>query len=246
VLINRNKKSEIILLSEGYVLKKYLTDDAEERILQDQSSLLLLMDKFDHIIYDGWEVRTLKLFWVGTDQKSIGLEYVKGSTIANLPENDLYIAERLYGIWLGHYELSVMGDSEYGPLYTDLSLHNAIMDYENKQFVVIDPGKHFGRMGYIYEDMIQHSYSIFVHCIRHYLNPFRYLNQFIDSFHSTRSKNFKIPRYYFSIFRDTKSRLILRMKKPRSLISYIGGLLLVCPIYFIYIPLYMTYKNLLR
>jgi len=243
MIINKNNKSIVTLSSDGYIEKKYITNDAEERVIQDQNTLLYLMDRFGSIHYNDWKIRVVRLKWIAIDKKSIGLEYVKGTPLAKLKPENLLHAEFLYGIWLGNYKNTILSNPGKGLLYTDLSLHNALYDIMNKEFVVIDPGKHYGRSGYIYEDIIQHVYSISAHCMRNFLNPFKYIEKFIDGYLTQDRGRIEFKIYYYSIIRDSVARICIIKKNYKSLLKYITGLFILFPMYAIYTPFILYLKN---
>ena len=104
-ILFRNKNTEITLLPTGEVEKKYLR---RRGVGRDQRNLTYLMEHFGSVFYNGWEIRTLRILWVALDKKSIGIEYIRGVPIVELNKNELKIAEYLAGVWLSHYQNSIM------------------------------------------------------------------------------------------------------------------------------------------
>jgi hypothetical protein len=238
IILFRNQKSEIILLPTGEVEKKYLKGS----VVRDQRNITYLMQHFYPFVYNGWEIRTINIIWCAIDKKSIGIEYIPGIPIVKLKVNALKEAEYLAGIWLFHYQKTIMNNKDYGPLYGDFNLTNCIVDSDRKRFIVIDPGRLFGRQGSIFINIFEHIYSIFACSIKNRYNPLFLVKPFLKGFLSLRREKIYLANIY-KAFYPTKKQMFQDIFKhhPYKSIVFLCVTLMLIPIYLLYVPLYLRF-----
>lgn len=225
------------------VRKRYLTEDAKQRAVHEARALKFLEKKFGRITAEGWTYKTARLLRAEPDREAIVLEYATGTVLADLPVRSMPDAAFHTGLWVGLYQQRVMNKSDEGLPYTDCSMYNMSVDFDTRTFTVFDPGKAWGRPGWIYEDLASFVISILSVCTRRRLSPFKLLHQFFRGYASVADNQFRLLQYYRGVMRQIgrKDRAVrdARMRWP-----YRIGTLFMAPVYFIYLPLYLQVKHL--
>lgn len=159
-LIKRTNKAELWRLDDNLVVKRYFVENSVERVLHDQRSLLYIEEAFGEVDYQGWSYRSVKLLCLGIDRKSVGLEFVSGNVLVDVPKARMKEAEYHCGVLLAQYHNKVLGASNEGLIYTDFCVQNIVIDFPGQSITVIDPGMAWGRLGNVHEDLVQHINSV--------------------------------------------------------------------------------------
>lgn len=228
-------KSEVVV-HEECVVKRYRTADSRDRIAQDQESLTRLCEEVPPLVIGRWRACTVRPLWVALDGHSFGMERVRGSLLAELDSATLRQAEFLYGAWVAHFHQHMHGDQARGPLFTDVSLHNAILDDTTCRLVILDPGKQFGRNGSIYEDVVQHILTVGVMCLKRFSSPFPYVREFLAGYR-TGNRTFSFGEYARGLARAHLHAAVgLARTRPVRLPVLVMTALALMPLYVAYVP----------
>ena len=242
-LIERTNKAEIYRLPDGSVSQRYITENAAERCRQDWQSLRYLQENLPEMHHQGWSYRTVRSLWVDAEQGSLGMEYVTGSPVSQHPRSMVKEAEFHCGIWLGWYHREVLNGTLEGLIYTDFNVHNIIIDFERKSVVALDPGGYWGRVGYAYEDLVQHIHSVSsVMVFRGKACPSA-IASFLQGY--ARASNIKpnLAIYYRSLYREARRQFRDNRRKSFTKAVLVLGLgVVLSPLYLIVVPSYLLLK----
>lgn len=263
-LIARNKKCEVTL-QDNVVVKRFLQHfspldtvnyegkDAKCRARWEQDALLVLQTKFGVNTYQGWLYKTVELLGVGIDRESLYLEYAKGQTIAEMNKEDMLLAEYHAGVWLALYHQKMNIAKDQAMLYTDYTVYNILVDFENRTLVCIDPGYFWGRHGFYYEEVIHHIHGILALSFRKKRVPLRAVHQFLKGYAALNPFP-GVGCYYTLLIREFKRldwELGLRGETPdrgswifvskRRWLFRMLSIILI-PFYFAYLPVYLSWR----
>lgn len=235
-LIITTNKSEVTI-SNGEVIKRYLTADFRDRVDQDQQALSFLNENLTPTTWNDWTIRTARPLWVAIDRSRYAMEYARGRVLAELSPHELVEGELLYGYWVADYRAKLLDRDGYGPIFTDASLHNAVIDFERRKLIVIDPGSFWGRKGYVYEEIVQHLYSILGTCVRNKRNPLTFIRSFVSGY-SRFGHSFNMRHYLLSFFREIRAKTAsFRHRQSRSEVwLFLLSVVVFSPVYLIYVP----------
>lgn len=215
-LITRTDKADLYRLPGDRVLKRYFTSNAVERVKQDQYSMSHINGAFAEARHDGWSYRPVKLLWLSLDRRSICMELASGQKVLSVPSSRLNDAEYHCGIWLAHYHNAVLNGKSRGLIYTDLGVHNVLIDFDRKSVTAIDPGMRWGETGYAYEDLVQHVDSLLTVMVLKRKAPFSAIISFLKGYSEASKAKPSLRVYYKGLVRElvrqtrdyaTKSRL---------------------------------------
>lgn len=206
-LIKRTNKAELLRLPDGSILKRYFTNNAVDRVMQDQRSLQYIHENFGQVCYNGWGYRVVKPLWVSTDRKSLCLEFVSGYVLSEIPRSKAKEAEYHCGVWMALYHNKVLDGNIEGLIYTDFGVHNIIIDFDQKRVTAIDPGAIWGRSAYVYEDLIIHVYSVLVVLVAKRRAPFSAVISFLAGYTSVNKAKLNLYIYFKSLCREFRRRL---------------------------------------
>ena len=102
--------------------------------------IISITGAFAETRHDGWSYRPVKLLWLSLDRRAICMELAFGHEVLSVPGSRLNDAEYHCGIWLAHYHNAVLNGKSRGLIYTDLGVHNVLIDFDRKSVTAIDPG----------------------------------------------------------------------------------------------------------
>jgi hypothetical protein len=244
-LIKRTNKAELLCLPDGSLLKRYFTKNAVDRVMHDQRGLLYIQENFGEVYHRGWLYRIVKPLWVATDGKSFCMEFAPGCELAELPKSRMKEAEYHSGVWMALYHNRVLNGNKEGLIYTDFCVHNILLDFEQKRMTAIDPGMTWGRLGYAYEDLWIHIYSVLVVLVVRGKAPFSALISCLKGYALVREAKLDLASYFKSIFRDLR-RQFLKYATNANYLKCLSFLLLVSflfPFYLFLIPGYLYLKQ---
>jgi hypothetical protein len=236
-LIKRTNKAELFRLPDGSIVKHYITPDGSARVQYDQRSLLTLQSAFGIQQHQGWIYRVVKPLWFSVERALVCMDLVPGRTISELPKAHWRESEYQAGVWLALYHNRLLDDEFLGPLYTDFTVHNVLVDTEQKSVTAIDPGMNWSRHGSGYEDIIKHLHSIIVGLIMRQRASLLTLHCFLKGYaHTTRHR----PRcwaYYRSLLREAcrQQRDYAKYSKLRW-VFFPLVMLSLSPLYLAYVP----------
>ena len=239
-LIEYTNKASLHRLSEDMVLKRYITEDAIERVIQDQRSLLQIQECFGAAHYKGWKYRIVKLLWLSLDQRALGMEFVSGRPLSKTDRSNMQEAELHCGIWLGLYHNKMLDGQTQGLIYTDFIVHNIILDFDKRSVTVIDPGMAWGRQGYIYEDLLQHITSMLLVLVIRRKSSFSAVGRFLDGYMQVANAKLNLVHYYGGLLRELRRQfLAYNAKSRKKSLFFLMISCLMLPIYVIFIPAFL-------
>lgn len=219
------------------VAKRYRTQDAADRVRQDQQSLGQMWLAFGQSRVSGWLYTVAKPIRADYTTNTIWLEKAPGQTIFMLPEHQAVIAEYHVGVWLATYHNRVFGDSVEGQIFADTNVSNILIDPVGMTIVGLDPGSGWGRKGYRYEDIIRHIYSLIVQLRYHRRKTLPAVRAFLQGYISTASGTLDEKAYVISLGREiTRQWARYGEKSKRKQLAFIAGGVLLAPLFTIYVP----------
>lgn len=207
-LIKRTNKAELWRLPDDVVVKRYFTMNAFERVLQDQRSLLHIEKVFGEVSYQAWSYSCAKLLWLGLDRKSVGLEFVTGHVLVDVAKSRMREAEYHCGILMAQYHNKVLGDCNEGLIFTDFVAQNIIIDFPRQRVTVIDPGMTWGRLGNVYEDLVQHINSMLMVMVSRRKASLSDIVGFLDGFKTARKVEPELFGYYRGLARELRRQFL--------------------------------------
>lgn len=191
-------------MPDGSVLKRYTTGNAEERIVQDRRSLVGIAERFREVHRHGWRYRVVRFLRTGDDERTFYMEFAPGQSVARTPRSQLRTAEFHCGIWLALYHNTMLDDMHEGLIFSDVGVHNLLVDPGQKVVTAIDPGMQWGRRGFSYEDLVQHLHSVFsVLVLRRRVAPSVILSC-LDGYRRAIRAPFSPSAYYRGLSREIK------------------------------------------
>lgn len=236
-LIAHTDKAELYRLSDGSVLKRYITKNATERVKHDAYALTYIAEHFGEVQYEGWTYRTVKLLRVANTGKAIYMEDVPGQALSELPKSQMNLAEYHCGIWIALYHSKVLKNNLHGLIFTDYIPHNIMVDVEGKSVTVIDPGMLWGKTGTIYEDLLLHIQSgLTVLLPYNKTSPMAFV-YFLRGYKHGSSIPFNILTYVKGVHREIRARSAhyLRISTPQF-IAFVLVTIALYPFYLFVIP----------
>ena len=240
-LITRTNKAELLRLPDGSLLKRYFTKNAVDRVRHDQRSLQYIQEHFGEVYYEAWLYRAVKPLWVSPDGTALCLEFVPGCELAELPKSRMKEAEYHCGVWLALYHNRILDGNTEGLIHTDFTVHNIILDFEQKRVTAIDPGMTWGRLGFAYEDLLIHIYSMLVVLVGRRKAPFSAIIACLKGYALVKETKLDLAIYYRSLFRELR-RQVRKYATEGGYVKRLVFLLLVVflsPLFLFFIPGYL-------
>jgi hypothetical protein len=245
ILIKRTNKAELYRLSDGSVLKQYTAEkNAMTTIMQDQYSLLSIEQYFGEVHYEGWLYRAVKFLRLVPEREAICMEFVPGSALSEIPKTKINKAEYHCGVWLALYHNKVFDGTTQGLVYTDFTVNNIILDFEQQRVIALDPGWAWGRIDYLYRDLIRHILSILLTLVVRRKATFSTIMSFLRGYVSVTKVKFNFAHYYKGLYLE----MVLRGNyfAARSLVKLLSFILITAvlsPFYLFVVPGYMFFKG---
>ena len=244
VLITRSKRAELFRQPDGSVLKRYFSNNAKDRVEHDQRSALYLRDRFGEIGYEGWSYSTTWPLWFDPEAGAFCMEYVSGQPLSALPWAKMSEAEYHCGVWLAFYHNKVLSEDLEGLVYSDLNVHNVMIDLERKRVVAIDPGMEWGRSGHAYEDLVHHIHCVMAVLVARGKAPPTAPLEFLRGYRRVSRGSLNLRSYYKAL----KSELTRRFKRLRSSstqrgLMFLGLTTLLAPVYLALVPAYLGWPR---
>lgn len=243
--IKRTNKAELYRLSDGSVLKRYTAEkNAMTTINQDQYSLLSIQQNFGEVHHEGWLYSAVKFLRLVPERDAINMEYVPGCTLLELPKSKIDKAEYHCGIWLALYHNKVLNGSTKGLAFTDFTVNNIIINFEQQSVIALDPGWAWGQIRYMYRDLIRHILSILLTIVIRRKASFSTILSFLRGYVSVIKVKLNLVHYYKGLYQE----LYLRGNyfAARSKVKFISYLLITCVLsifYLIFVPGYLFLKG---
>jgi hypothetical protein len=244
-LIKRTNKAELYRLSDGSVLKQYTGEkNAMTTIRQDQYSLLSIEEYFGEVHHEGWLYSAVKFLRLVPEREAILMEFVPGCTLLELPKSKINEAEYHCGIWLAFYHNKVFNGSTKGLVFTDFTVNNIILSFEQQSVIALDPGWAWGRVDYIYRDLIRHIISILLTLIVRRKASFSTVLIFLRGYVSVTEVKLNFVHYYKGLYLE----LVQRGKyfAARSKVKLLSFILITCVLslfYLVFVPGYLFFKS---
>ena len=244
-LIKRTNKAELYRLSDGSVLKQY-TDkkNAVTTIMQDQYSLLSIQQRFGEVHHEGWLYGVVKFLRLLTERQAICMEFVPGCLLLEMPKSKMNAAEYHCGVWLALYHNKVFNEGTKGLFYTDFTVNNIILDFEQKSVIALDPGWAWGQVGYIYQDLVRHILSILLTLVVRRKAPFSTILSFLRGYVSVTKVKLNLVHYYKALYRELSDQVYYHA--TRSHVKLLLFLLITSALslfYLFFIPGYLFLKG---
>lgn len=157
----------------------------------------------------------MKPRWFDTERGEVCMDYVSGIPLSMFPRDAMTEAEYHCGVWLALYHAQVLKGELEGPIYTDLNVHNVLIDRELRQVTALDPGMGWGRIGCGYEDLVHHlQASPGALLARGRARPTALLGFLRGYAHASRTRP-ELGRYYRSLGRELRRGLVDQHRKSR-------------------------------
>ncbi len=243
-LIKRTNKAELYRLPDGSVLKRYFTNHAVERAMQDQRSLLYIQEKFGLVYHEGWLYRAVKFLWLAPDRCSLCMEFAPGRALPEVPKSKIKEAEYHCGVWMALYHNKVLDGATEGLIYADCGVRNFIVNFEQKSVTAMDPGGAWGRSGYVYEDLVRHIDSVLFVLVARGKAPVSAIMSFLKGYRLVKKAKLSLFHYYKGLYRELRRQFIAYATK-----SYVKCLLFSVvivsffPFYLLLIPGYLFFSG---
>lgn len=240
-LIAHTDKAEVYRLSDGSVLKRYLTRNAPERVKHDTHALTYIENHFGEVQFEGWTYRTVRILRVAKTGRAIYMEDVPGKALSDLPRSEMNLAEYHCGIWIALYHQNMLSHQRKGFIFTDYIPHNIIVDMKGRSVTAIDPGMLWGEQGNMYEDLLLHIQSGLTTLVaRNKASPLIF-RHFLRGYLQVGASKFDLQSYLEGVYREIRSRArhYLRISTFKFIEFAIVTTLLL-PLYLIVIPAYFV------
>ncbi len=244
-LIKRTNKADLYRLSDGSVLKQYTAEkNAMTTIKQDQYSLLSIEQYFGEVHYKGWLYSAVKFLHLVPEREAICMEFVPGCALSEIPKSKINKAEYHCGIWLALYHNKVLNGSTKGLVYTDFTVNNIILNFEGQSVIALDPGWAWGRVDYIYRDLIRHILSILLTLVVRRKASFSTILSFLRGYVSVTKVKLNLVHYYKGLYLEMYQRG--NYFAARSKVKFLSFLLITSVLslfYLIFVPGYLFFKG---
>ena len=109
-------------------------------------------------------------------------------------------AEFHCGIWLALYHNKVLNGGTKGLVFTDFTVNNIMLNYEQQSVIALDPGWAWGQVGYLYRDLIRHILSILLTLVVRRKAPFSTILSFLRGYVSVTKVKLNLVHYYKSLY----------------------------------------------
>lgn len=244
-LIKRTNKADLYRLPDGSVLKQYTAEKNSSATLeQDQYSLQSIEEFFGEVHHDGWLYSAVKFLYLVPEREAICMEYVSGTTCADLPKSKIDDAEFHCGIWLSLYHNKVLNGDTKGFVFTDFTVNNIIINFEQQSVIALDPGWAWGQTRYMYRDLIRHILSIFLTLVVKRKASILTIMSFLKGYVSVNKAKFNFWHYYKGLYQE----LLLRgnyfaARSKRKLASFLLITFVLSPLFIIFVPGYLFLKG---
>lgn len=243
-MLIRTDKAELYMMSESTLLKQYRTENARARVEQDVNSLEYLNRHFGEIGFRGWRYSIVRLLSKTEDEEGIVMEFVEGRTLSSVSRAEANQAEYQCGLWMALYHNKMIPGGHEGLVYTDLNVHNVMIDSGRKTVTVLDPGMTWGRIGITYEDLIKHVNStLFVLVLRGRF-PVSSISYFLKGYCCAAVSKFRFRTYYRGLFSELRRELEDHSRRSLVRGALFGtSVVLLSPLYVLIVPFYMHANN---
>lgn len=244
-LIKRTNKAELYRLSDGSVLKQYIAKkNAGTTIAQDQYSLLSIQQLFGEVHHEGWLYSVVKFLRLVTERQAICMEFVPGYVLVEIPISKIKEAEYHCGVWLALYHNKVLKGDTKGLVYTDFTVKNIILDFERQSVIALDPGWAWGRVGYMYRDLIRHILSILLTLVVRRKAPFSTILSFLRGYVSVINAKLNFAHYYKALFQELwEQGYYYATRSHVKLLLFLLITSVLALYYFLFIPGYLYIKG---
>ena len=244
-LIKRTNKAELYRLSDGSVLKQYTAkENPMKTIMQDQYSLLSIQQYFGEVHHNGWLYSAVKFLRLVPERGAICIEFVQGSALLEISKSKINQAEFHCGIWLALYHNKVLNGGTKGLVFTDFTVNNIMLNFEQQSVIALDPGWAWGQVGYLYRDLIRHILSILLTLVVRRKAPFSTILSFLRGYVSVTKVKLNLVHYYKSLYLEFCEQG--NYYSTRSKVRFVSFLLITSALslfYLIFIPGYLCLKG---
>jgi hypothetical protein len=237
-IIARTNKATVYLDVGGSVAKQYHTIDAAERVIEDQRSLGHLSEALANVRdAEGWRYAVVRPLRSDPSSGTIWLERAPGQAVFTLAPNEVADAEYRVGVWLAAYHDHLLGETDEGLIFSDVSVHNIFVDLAGKAVTAFDPGSNWGDAGNRYQDVVQHVYSLLVALLLRRRRPLRPIRSFLHGYASATPRRMAARAYVTALGRETHRQWTQYglKSKPKQLAFAAASILLV-PFFAVYVP----------
>lgn len=143
-LLTATNKARIWLNADGTVTKEYFDRERARGEHRNLRELETLVD--GGCTVDGWLYRSVKVLGFDEAAARVHMEFVQGELLSDLLANDRSLGCHM-GRWLGLFHQRSAVDGNRIRLYSDVSVHNFLVDKPRQTITALDPGLDFGSVG---------------------------------------------------------------------------------------------------
>lgn len=245
ILIKRTNKADLYRLSDGSVLKQYTAKkNAMTTIVQEQNSLLSIQQYFGEVHHEGWMYSAVKFLRLVPERDAICMEYVPGDALLETPKSKLMEAEYHCGIWLALYHNKVLNGGTKGLVFTDFTVNNIIINFEQQSVIALDPGWAWGQIGYMYRDLIRHILSIISTLVASGRASFSVILSFLRGYVSVTKVKFNLGHYYQGLYLELRRQgYYYAVRSKLKLVSFFLVTFALSLFYLVLIPAYLYFNG---
>lgn len=183
-LLTATNKARIWLNADGTVTKEYFDRERARGEHRNLRELETLVDGGRTV--DGWLYRSVKVLGHDEATARVHMEFVQGELLSVLLANDRSLGRHM-GTWLGlFHQLSTVGGKRTR-LYSDVSVHNFLVDAPRRTITALDPGLDFGRVDSREVDAVMGVSSLLNMAFHLLTRPRRLVRPFLDGYEAAGS-----------------------------------------------------------
>lgn len=178
-LLTTTNKATIWLNADGTVTKEYLDRERARAEYCNLRELEALVGRGRTL--GRWHYRSVKVLGHDEAAARVHMEFVRGQLLPELLTNDRSLGRHM-GTWLGlFHQISAVGEKGIR-LYSDVSVHNFLIDAPRRTITALDPGLDFGRVGSREVDAMVGVSSLLNMAFRLLTRPRRLVRPFLDGY----------------------------------------------------------------
>jgi tRNA A-37 threonylcarbamoyl transferase component Bud32 len=238
-IIVRTNKATVYKAADGSVAKQYHTVDATERALEDARSLGHISEALAKVNDgEGWRYTVVRPLRVNASSGTIWLAWAPGQAVFTFDAEALGRAEYHVGRWLAKYHKCLLGETDEGLIFWDMTVHNILVDFSEKVVTGFDPGSNWGSVGNRYQDLIYHIYSLVVALLlRRRAGSLRAIRSFLQGYGCATAQRMDVTAYATALRKEARRQWNdYGMKSKLKQLAFGAGGILLLPLFAIYIP----------
>lgn len=181
-LLTTTNKARVWRNSDGTVTKEYFDAERARGEYGNLRELTSIVGGGRDV--DGWSYRSVPVLGFDGESARVRMGFVPGASLADLLVKDRS-AGRHMGVWLALFHLNAGAGRESVHLYSDVSIHNFLVDVPGRVVTAIDPGLDFGRTGDPQVDVLMGASSLLNHAIKIRTRPGRLVRPYLYGYQAT-------------------------------------------------------------